>query len=167
MDDFMSKPFTATQLASVLNIWANRLATDADEDVGPATAGSSSVEGPIAQTLDLKALDEFECLQAGMAARLAELFLSTAPKTVRQIMMAIVEGDHDKIGTAAHGLKSSSATVGAHELARLANKIEAQAKIGEPLPNCLLLAAKLEAEMCAVENALGRTKWLSNKKKAG
>ncbi len=70
-------------------------------------------------------------------------------------MMAVADADHETIRSAAHGLKSSAATHGAFELARLATKLEACATAAEPIGDCLLLAALPEAELAAVETALG------------
>ena len=171
MDDFIGKPFTQDQLADMLTKWVQPKASPVEENPDTSAAPSRSVNEAVneasAETLDPTALRAFEHQRSGMAARLAEIFLLTAPKAVRQIMMAIVEGNHERIQTAAHGLKSSSANMGAQELKRLAEWIETQARKTDPMSDCLATALRLEAEMCNVESALAKTSWLADKRKAG
>jgi two-component system, sensor histidine kinase and response regulator len=167
MDDFMGKPFTEDQLADVLLKWCGANLGDAAEAGQSELDTAARDELDAVETLDVSALGAFEKQRTGMAARLAEMFLMTAPKSVRQIMMSIVEADHDKIAVLAHGLKSSSANIGALELQRLAVIIENQALEKSELGQCLATAVKLENEICKVETALSRTSWLMDTRKAG
>ena len=167
MDDFMSKPFTEAQLAATLARWLNAAKARASEPESGRASDAAGAEGPAQKhaTLDQSKLAQFEKRKAGMAARLAELFLSTAPKSARQIMNAVVEDDHEKIRAAAHSLRSASANIGAAELARLAGVMEEQARSKQPMPACLMQAALIEAELCSVENELGRIDWRHKKDK--
>jgi CheY-like chemotaxis protein len=80
MDDFMSKPFTEQQLSDVLSRWV-RQGKAQSSPVGTATAQPTrdAVEIHKLATLDPAALQAFERQKPGMAARLSDLFLSTAP----------------------------------------------------------------------------------------
>ena len=152
MDDFMSKPFTAAQLADMLRRWV-RPASEATAATA-ALAYAPDAGAVPATTLDPAPLAALEARSAGAAARVIELYLSTTPKAVQQLLMAIVDGNHAEIGSAAHGVVSSSGAVGALELARLARRLEEKALAREPIDGCLMQAALLKAELGAVERAL-------------
>lgn len=166
MDDFISKPFTAKQLADMLSKWTRRMAMRRAVPAAVTSRTEETKQPPKLATLDVGQLTDFESRKPGMAARLIDLYLSTAPTSVKQIMAAIVHGEHDKIRDAAHSLRSASANIGAKELARLAERLEAQARDGEPMPSCLMQAAQLEAELRALEAMLSRSDWIISRQRA-
>lgn len=149
MDDFMGKPFTATQLAAALNRWLERQDVKVETARGPSACAK-------AETLDIALLRNDK---SGKADRLVKIFPASAPKSVQQIMMAIVDREHARIGAAAQRLKSSSATNGALELARLAAQLEDGARTSLPIESCLMQAVLLQTELVAVEKALRKADW--------
>ncbi len=102
-----------------------------------------------------------------MAARLAELYLSTAPKSVQQILTAVAERDLERIRATAHNLKSASATIGAQKVSQLARQLESMASTGERAADCVPLAAKLEAAFRDAQAAIKQACGAAKKRQAG
>lgn len=61
---------------------------------------------------------------------LIENYLTDAPNAIRALRAAITEGHIGALKTTAHGLRGSSATLGAASLARLCREVE-----GLPIPS--------------------------------
>jgi HPt (histidine-containing phosphotransfer) domain-containing protein len=63
--------------------------------------------------------------------RLADILLAFArrlPSVLAEIEDAVVDGDHARVDRLAHGLKGSSGTLGAHQLAGACARLEAYAQ---------------------------------------
>ncbi|MBL8694377.1 MAG: Hpt domain-containing protein [Planctomycetes bacterium] len=91
------------------------------------TDGSPGSDEPYA-TLDPTAIDELRSLAAGGDVTLLKDVLGTylrdAASYAREIRTAIAESDARKLDRCAHTLKSTSATVGAMELAEICKELE-------------------------------------------
>ena len=135
MDDYVSKPFKGAELREILQRWLLRVggqgeAGHAPGDVTGAVAEDHSsdpeLEGAL---LDEKKLDDIRKLQKQGAPsvldKIIKLYLETAPKLLANLHDTITEdGSASSIRQAAHGLKSSSANLGATRLAALCGEIE-------------------------------------------
>ncbi len=156
MDDVLTKPCTLVMLSDAIRRWAPTAPVAAP----PPRQGAARTDGEetsgILDTSTIQSLDE---LQSGAATRLVDLYLATAPRTARQIMVGLVEGDHGRIAFAAHSLKSSSATIGANRVAELARTIEIGAKGKASFDGLLQLGSQLETALCHTEHALRETDW--------
>ena len=119
--------------------------------------GSDPVD--VEPLLDVSVLQSLEETSAGVADRLSELYLSTAPKLVRQILMGLTDKDHASVGAAAHSLKSASATIGAMHMAGMARRIETEARARSSMSQILLTAAFLEGELARLEAAMVQAPW--------
>jgi len=105
MDDFLTKPLELERLVETLHRW---IKTDA----------------PI---LDLKALEKLKTFMVNnksLTDALIEDFEGTAPGLVASMNTALTEGNLQEVQSAAHALKSTSATLGATALATLSERIE-------------------------------------------
>jgi CheY-like chemotaxis protein len=105
MDDFLTKPLELERLIGVLHRW---LKTDA----------------PI---LDLKALEKLKTYvvnNKSLTEALIEDFQNTAPGLVTSMRTALESGNLEEAQSAAHALKSTSATLGATALSGLSERIE-------------------------------------------
>jgi two-component system, sensor histidine kinase and response regulator len=119
MDDYLSKPFTIPQLRDVLL-----------RQQRPA-GGTRPADG---QPIDGAALDRLfgsQASQPDLLHRILTLYLDTAAKLEQQLRDALAAGNVEAIRFAAHTLKSSSANVGAQQLATLCRQIEEQARAGD------------------------------------
>lgn len=153
MDDVVTKPCSLDEFAAKLEQWALR--GDVAQKI--TLGGSDPVD--VEPLLDVSVLQSLEETSAGVADRLSELYLSTAPKLVRQILMGLTDKDHASVGAAAHSLKSASATIGAMHMAGMARRIETEARARSSISQILLTAAFLEGELARLEAAMVQAPW--------
>ena len=139
MNDYLSKPFSRERLLATLQRWLP-LATTATQ-IAPAPS-ATPVAKPIAkpvtpaQTTALsgggqinpRALDTIRRLPGPNAAALVNevvgAYLADTPRRLAQMHAAAAAGDAEALRKTAHALKSSSANVGAEQLARLCRELE-------------------------------------------
>lgn len=149
MNDVLTKPCSLSSLSDKLAQWTH---THAAAATAPPAQSPCEPESEI--PFDPSALTALEECTVGAAARLADLYRTTAPKLVRQILLGITDSEREKVGAAAHSLKSSSATIGASRMAHLARRIEAQARGDAPMAEILLNASRLDGELLRLEEAM-------------
>ena len=148
MNDYISKPFNASKLYSIITKWYQPPATAAQQTVSRApkqernTAPPLVSAKPAAQTppadkpalLDLNAIREIRALQDGDApdlfSRLLEIFEENTPTLLERIQKAVVERNWDELAIAAHTLKSSSGNIGAKAMFVICQKLEAAGRSG-------------------------------------
>ncbi|HPU50644.1 MAG TPA: ATP-binding protein [Burkholderiaceae bacterium] len=136
MNGYLSKPYTLDQLSAVLGHWleapdaapARAAPAAAPAAAPPAAAPSAGDQGPIDLTLiaSLQELDPDG--ESGLMRELFQCFLDAAERSVDEVETAILAGDTEALGRAAHGLKSSSANVGALALAECYRTLEQHAR---------------------------------------
>ncbi|MCX8004739.1 MAG: response regulator, partial [Burkholderiaceae bacterium] len=148
-DGYLAKPFRFGELAATLQRYLRaplRAAPDAQEGGTDAPA-----------VLDAQVLARIRAMQTRGAARLLprliETYLASAAALVQAAERALGDGDAAALRQALHTLKSSSANLGATELARQCAALEARARAGD------LAAARTQwtaaqAEFRRVERAL-------------
>jgi signal transduction histidine kinase/CheY-like chemotaxis protein len=126
MDDYLAKPFTMSQLRDALLRQSS--ATAAAPSATPAQVGGNHAAGP---PLDRAALDALRALPGrggNLLGRVIDVYLDSSPELTERIGRALRADDTQSLFAAAHALKSSSANVGATELARLCQRIEGLAQ---------------------------------------
>ena len=158
MDDYLAKPFSAQQLGDVLERWLGSGTDRADTSAHLAPAGhdhervpppvlEAAAPAPSAPTgtsmvLDLNRLESIrEAMPAdgdGLVVRVIQRYLEQTPGLIARMDEAAASGDTVTLGRTAHSLKSSSATLGATELADHCRRIE------EAVRNGISLAWPLE-----------------------
>lgn len=122
MDEYLSKPFTAEQLQSVLAEFLDKQRQ--------AVAPASKTEAPASQTppIDRQVLDTLAGMQPpgdeDFVASVIRTYLDTASESRQHLLEAIAAGDAARIASVAHSLKSSSGNLGAIPLADLCLKLE-------------------------------------------
>jgi HPt (histidine-containing phosphotransfer) domain-containing protein len=130
--DYVTKPFEVPRLVAVIDAFvvARPAASSASaaangDDPGPASMPAASDES----ILDPKRVADLIGLDADGATfrKLAALALQEAADHIAAISAA---QDAPAASAAAHGLKSSAGTMGAHRLASLADAIEQAARAG-------------------------------------
>ena len=133
MDDYLSKPFTRERLAATLQRWlprqtesppARTAAAPALAAPGPGAASAPTTAG----ALNPRALDAIRHLPGANGALLVNkvigAYLLDAPVRLAQLRSAAEAGDSLALRKAAHAMKSSSANVGAEQLAALCKALE-------------------------------------------
>lgn len=160
MDDYISKPFTQAKLRAVLTTWLKSPLTPAqhaeaarDLNLEPATGEPSA---PVV-VLDEAALNQIRALQRpgrpSVLTRVVRLYLDDSPRLIKALQEAVREGDAMALQKGAHTLKSSSANLGAMELASLCRELETLGREAH-LENTLPLMKQLEHVYFGVREAL-------------
>jgi CheY-like chemotaxis protein/HPt (histidine-containing phosphotransfer) domain-containing protein/two-component sensor histidine kinase len=137
MDDYLGKPFTGEQLREILERWVpekGRLQESSGQDDGPHPF-PGKVQFPTGQEnslLDLEALGRIRACQQEGAEDLLEqviaLFQQETPRLLGALHEASIRDDAEALQFAAHSMKSSSAHVGAVQLAGLCKELEMAAR---------------------------------------
>ena len=151
MDDHVTKPFSRDELAAVIARWLPS---------AESPAPSRPLSSPIAATpratstgLDEAALSQLEALAGAQGPAFVErvfaTYLATSLPLGAVIREAHRKGDATELARAAHRLKSSSAQIGALEVARLSGELEALGR-SDTLAQAEPLIAALEAELATL-----------------
>jgi signal transduction histidine kinase/CheY-like chemotaxis protein len=117
MNDYLAKPFTLAQLRNIL--LPSKVSRSAANKV---TLDNSAIEA--VRQLDPDGSDR-------LLSRLIALYRDDSSQLLADIDNGMKAGDADAIARAAHTLKSSSANLGATNVAALARQIEHSARSGE------------------------------------
>ncbi|MFP4122194.1 MAG: PAS domain S-box protein [Coleofasciculus sp.] len=162
MNDYISKPIRPEALVQALTTYAqvldqegrDRIRDCSDEDVFVPETPSESSETPaldrqVLQDLREIAGDDFE----GLIAEVIDSYLEDSPPRVQAIHSAIAHDDANALHQSAHGLKSSSLTIGATGLAQLCADLEALGCTGNLEPASSLIS-QFDAEYERVVAAL-------------
>jgi PAS domain S-box-containing protein len=134
MDDYLSKPIRAEELAATL-----------------ASA--------VPESVDAATLERLKETLGGEAAlsELIDTFLDEAPNLLSRLRTAVEQRDTDNVRRAAHTLKSNAATFGAHTLVEECRSLEDMAEAGT-LAGATGLLTRVEAEAGHLTAALETTK---------
>jgi signal transduction histidine kinase/CheY-like chemotaxis protein len=163
MDDYLSKPFTKEALSAIVDRWLDGQSVAAEAPCGVplhSEGNALRADGAVLDPAPLEAIRAIERSgRAGMLRKVISLYLETSPTRLRELREALAQGDGDALRRAAHSLKSSSANLGATQLADLSRELEGLARSGslvgaEPLleqaeQEYLRVAIALEGETLA------------------
>jgi CheY-like chemotaxis protein/HPt (histidine-containing phosphotransfer) domain-containing protein len=144
MDDYISKPVEADELAQALTRWVHPAPAPADDD---------DLRASMEQRLD-------ELRGAGSPAenalvdRLVDHFLARAPEMTGALFHALDRHDIREIAEQAHTLKGAAGNLGAHSLAAVCGDLEEHARAGDPAP-LSRAAPRLQKELDRTCRALG------------
>lgn len=133
MDDYLSKPFTLQQLQNVLACWNSTGNRQSDGLSQPdrSTPATKTV-------IDETAWDAIRALhqpgRPNLLHKTLTLYLASSQSLVDQLQQALQKQDIAAAQIAAHTLKSSSAILGAHQLADLCLAVEEAARARSIVP---------------------------------
>jgi len=147
MNDYVSKPASADDLAAAIERCSTRSTTRADSIERPARAGTSL-------DFDRKGFFERTGDDREFAAEVADAFLADSPPIFEQLSDAISAGDSASARKFAHTLKGSSANIGGVAFSRIAAQIEAAGAE----KNLERMAELLPAASTAMQNLLALLK---------
>jgi CheY-like chemotaxis protein len=116
MDDYVAKPVTAERLAAVVAHWS---APSAAEPAGAMAPAPPEDTDPVLDRSVLATLQELKRGQSRLLPHLIRLYLQEAPAQLAALQEAVAQGDSGRVEDLAHGLKGSSAQLGATRLSRL------------------------------------------------
>ncbi|MGL4813366.1 MAG: response regulator [Beijerinckiaceae bacterium] len=133
MDDVIHKPFTLQQLQQCLQKFIGKAESAVSQHF------EMEIGAPSAPVLiDTRVLHDLLAMADGSkdtVARITQLFIENAARTLAQLKQAVAQGDHDATGRNAHALKSMSANIGAQHIAYMASQIESMARQDKALPD--------------------------------
>jgi PAS domain S-box-containing protein len=123
MDDYLSKPLDMTLLRDRLRKWMPTPSATVAPTT-PAVSAPASSKSPI----DPRALKEMFGDDDVSIREILKEFIEPSSANVAEIMAAYAQRSAKGVASAAHKLKSSSRSVGAHDLADLCQKLEMAGK---------------------------------------
>ncbi|MEO7335859.1 MAG: Hpt domain-containing protein, partial [Caldimonas sp.] len=130
MDDFLTKPVIPDLLYKTLSTWiaAGPCRGAADDANGPpggaASADAEANATPADADADLSVLSAAVGGDPDKTRKFALMFVDTMSKTLTELDDALASGDLAAVSALGHRAKSSAATVGAAELARLCQSLQ-------------------------------------------
>jgi signal transduction histidine kinase/DNA-binding response OmpR family regulator len=163
MDGYLSKPFRLRQMKAILDRWLQRKPgkVDAIEEINapeaaPLSADSSQRGGRARDNKDDKLIDRtvLKNLTAGDMELLRKILSSFIHYSDGLFAQTQLNGDCETARRLAHSLKSSSANIGAMQLARLCQEMETACQTPNGLSSYLRL--ELQAEYWKVKGAIAQ-----------
>ncbi len=131
MDDFLSKPFSNSELRNILANWIALPEPAAPESTASAETADNGNEADSGEILDMSALNRLHTRKASLVNRVVQLYIEQSPDVLDSIDNAFAAGDYETLSNIAHTFKSSSLTVGAVRVADMCRQIEAGCQQGE------------------------------------
>jgi TMAO reductase system sensor TorS len=131
MDDHLAKPYTLEQLRTLLCTWLAE--EDGPEEPIPVAPGASPEAAPgdgeqDPDDVDRSMLAQISRIKKGVLSTVIETYLATSVTGIDKMRAAIAANDGAGVAFTAHGLKSSSAMLGARRLAAHCAELEALGK---------------------------------------
>jgi len=152
MDDYLAKPVSLTQLATVLARWLDGPLPVPPEPVPPEPVLPEPPPADV-PVLDLDHLREtFGSLDAG-TVEMMDFFLETTRPTLEQARVALAAGDLETARAAAHSAAGAARTAGAKALAACCTALERAIVENDPA-EAERQAAAMDAAFPAVEAAI-------------
>ncbi|MBW1931792.1 MAG: response regulator [Deltaproteobacteria bacterium] len=127
MDDYLGKPFNQDQLQAVLLRWLDR---HGEFDRAKAMEHSAGLDKhkETEPLLEQHALDKIRALQRpdkpNILGKIIRLYLENSSGLITSVRKSVKQGDGVALCDAAHSLKSSSANLGAIQLAAVCKELE-------------------------------------------
>ena len=148
MDGFIPKPSDRAQIVAMLAQWLRVAGVAAPDPRSPTPA-------PGGDAIDLATYRRVEDAMGAEMALLVAEFTSSTEHLIRDIVAAALQQDAQTVKFRAHTLRSSSASVGALDLSRLAADLEAGVSAAQ-FADWPAVAPTLQAEFARVVPALQR-----------
>ncbi len=148
MQDFIGKPVSKSQIANVIKIWTAANVSDdstnvfnirtpdinlSDSGEAAKVSDSSKLESPAveqsrAEVVNMEAINKIRELQrpgkADLLSKVLALYFEKSPEQLIQLQQAVNDADFEQAKAIAHGMKSSSAYLGAEQLASTCGELE-------------------------------------------
>jgi CheY-like chemotaxis protein len=151
MDDYLSKPVKAQELAEVLERWSAP-AVKATPQEQPDTSPSATVV-----VIDSAVLESFRELQQegepDLVGELIDLYINDTQARLSELHAAMRRKDAQTLQSVTHSLKGSSSNTGASGMASLCSQLEVKLEEGA-LDEGEMLVGRLEEEFARVVEAL-------------
>jgi len=149
MDDYLSKPFKIKQLEELLSRWLSIAPMQDREKHEVQMEGEKSDEN----TLNLNSLKQITSLQPDLLAKVVAIYFQNSTNLINTIRSAATSGDAAALSMAAHSMKSSSANLGALNLANLCKELEMKGRENN-IDGIQTIVSCVEMEYTRVRTAL-------------
>jgi two-component system, sensor histidine kinase and response regulator len=151
MNDYITKPVKADELASVLERWV----------AAPVQIDLQRVS--IQPSLDddlFESLKGLEACAPGLSRKVIDAFLEDTPRRLEDIEQALPGHNAEELSLVAHGLRGSASNLGAHAFVQICADLEHSAA-GNDWGNCKKLLAALRQEWDRLRGVLPAQSTLS------
>jgi signal transduction histidine kinase/DNA-binding response OmpR family regulator len=136
MDDYLSKPFVADQVASMIRKWVGQKKNSTDGDEKSQSGTVPSIDAGI--QVRLNELEQET--ERSFVKDLIQIFFEEAPKSYQSMKKAIATSDAKALEQFAHKLKGGSINLGAKRLSNLFEQLEHLARKNEAAISASLVA---------------------------
>jgi signal transduction histidine kinase/DNA-binding response OmpR family regulator/HPt (histidine-containing phosphotransfer) domain-containing protein len=144
MNDYITKPIKAGELASLLDRWIP----------GPAYIDTENVSlQPALDDEVLESLRQLEFCAPGLSKKVTDAFLEDTPRRLDDIEQALLGRNAEKLSRVAHTLRGSSSNLGARTFVGICADLERSAA-GTDWRNCEKLLAALRQELNRLRDVL-------------
>jgi signal transduction histidine kinase/DNA-binding response OmpR family regulator/HPt (histidine-containing phosphotransfer) domain-containing protein len=133
MDGLLVKPLELTRLCEILDRYGFRSNVAPGAPAASPAATSAVGRVPAPKPVDLEQLRSIVGDDREFMNELCETFVSSSTRIMEELTRAFSAGDRAVLSAMAHKLKGGSASICAHELAKLAATLEKDAK-EKPMP---------------------------------
>jgi HPt (histidine-containing phosphotransfer) domain-containing protein len=144
MNDYITKPIKADELASALDRWV------------PAPAQIDLHNVSIQPSLDdevFESLKELESCAPGLSRKVMDAFLEDTPRRLEDIEQALLGHSAEKLSLIAHTLSGSAGNLGARAFVQICTDLE-HSVAGNDWGNCKKLLAALRQELDRLRGVL-------------
>ena len=128
MDDYLSKPLLPEDLAQMLTRWSQVKSTASPGPEQEKTKNEDT-EGPL-QYIDWNYASQLMNHDQELVQIVIDNFTQSAHSNLTELQIAIADGNETKVKIVAHSMKSDMRSLGAHEPAETAKKLEQAGKSG-------------------------------------
>jgi two-component system sensor histidine kinase/response regulator len=153
MNDYLSKPVTQEALAAVLGKWESLISAPGEIPPGIQTTDAPEPE----EDFEVDKIAELKELAAGggplWLETLIRQFVTDSSGRLEKIRAAMLSGEAGEFAEAAHALKGSSATMGAAQMKRIAERLQVMGRSGS-LGGAEPLLEELEREIASAAGYL-------------
>ncbi len=158
MDDYLSKPFTQRALLAAIQRWIplNHLPDRAAERAQEAATSATScrpIDAAARLSVNPRTLESMRNMSESLFENVIWVYLRDLPLCVERICGALAKNDADALRKSAHGLKSSSANVGADRLVEICKALELTGRSGT-IAQASERIPEIQRESARVRNAL-------------
>lgn len=147
MDDYMTKPIQIAELQGALERAV--IGIEQRMHFGSYSNHESAIDKHVLEELRLLETEE----QPNVVSVLITLFMKEAEPLLAEVRLGVSLADGDRVRRAAHSLKSSSASLGAHTLSSLSAELEKCGRSNR-LQHAMPIVQRLECEYARVCQAL-------------
>lgn len=132
MDDYVPKPFKATQLFTTIAKVTGRTIKYMDKTEAEAEPSAKPVQSAAAQHTDLSYLEKFCEGDSTKMQKYIGIFLKGAPDIIVRLQTALSENNYERIASQAHASKPTFMMMGMHGANDLAKELEITCRSENP-----------------------------------